>query len=214
MPKAKRQSTATTPDPTRRISRLHLGRENEREWKRLRRALELSDGFALYLVSTAGVDVQDEVLRRVQASLPHRPLVVIDVQKAQRPVLPWLFKQTAGLPHGAVVTVRGLSRGDKALEPDFWNRFNERRNVWHMHNPQVHVWFVDGRIRRRIREDAPDLYSIRSPDFRRRPRSCTGGRRRCTKRYGTTWAWPTPLDPRGTWPAAWGGWRRPRSCTR
>lgn len=149
--------------PTQRV---RLGPENEEEWGRLRRAIRVAGGFALFLVSVYDFETQQALVDRVRAAFPERPLVLLDLRRSERPVLRWLFGQTTEIPTGSIVVLQALvGESGRLLESDFWVRFNERRNVWRLHNPHTHLWFVDAQARRRVREEAPDLYSIRSPDF-------------------------------------------------
>ena len=143
--------------------RIDLGIDNEEEWQRLKRAIELTEGFALYLVSVQDRFTSDEVQLRLEESLPGRELVRLDMAKAQGPAIAWLLQQTAGHPPETLVALTGLDA--KEMEPDFWRRFNERRNIWVRGSPHPQVWLINVGVRRRIREEAPDIYSVRSNDF-------------------------------------------------
>lgn len=142
---------------------LHLGRENEAEWARLRRAIILGEGFSLSLVSAQDVVVPAELIQRITHNFPDRKVHHLNIASSPTPGVAWLFDQVKQLPRDAIVLLSGLD--DKRLEAGFWIRFNERRNIWQRVSPYAHIWFVNGWIRRQIREQAPDIYSIRSFDF-------------------------------------------------
>jgi tetratricopeptide (TPR) repeat protein len=143
---------------------LYLGPENEQEWSRLHRAIELTEGFALYLISVHDFATTAELIRRLQHGFPDRTTHTVTVTDQTPPEVAALLQGIAPLPSETLVILTGL-QGQKKLPADFWRRFNERRNLWQRHSPCVHLWFIDSHIRQQILTQAPDMYSIRSPDF-------------------------------------------------
>lgn len=152
------QSTSDTDRAT-----LYLGSDNEQEWSRLRRAVELTEGFALYLISVQDLSTAAELIRRLQRRLSSRTPYHFTIADNTEPTVADLLRHIMHLPPESLVILSGLD--ERKLPADFWLRFNERRNLWQRHSPYVHLWFVNSTIRQQIRTQAPDIYSIRSLDF-------------------------------------------------
>lgn len=142
---------------------LYLGRDNELEWSRLHRAIELTEGFALYLISVQDLSTAAELIRRLQHGFPDRTTHHFPMADKTKPEVAELLQHMAHLPPESLVILSGLD--EQRLPADFWVRFNERRNLWQRHSPHAHLWFVNSSIRQQIRTQAPDIYSIRSLDF-------------------------------------------------
>ena len=152
-----------THTPDRQDAPLHLGRDNEVEWERLRRTLTLTDGFALHLISVHDAAIRTELIKRIQRGSPDHEGHVLTLSETTTPEVASVLKHTEQLPPHSVVILSGLN--DPRLATDFWLRLNERRNLWQRQNPYTHLWFVNRAVRQRIRTQAPDIYSIRSADF-------------------------------------------------
>ncbi len=144
-------------------SLLYLGPDNEQEWSRLRRAIKLTEGFALHLISVQDPATTTELIRRLQYGLSDRATYHLTAADKTKLDVAELLQAMANLSSEALVILSGLD--EHGLPTDFWVRFNERRNLWQRHSPYVHLWFVNSNIRQQIRTQAPDIYSIRSPDF-------------------------------------------------
>ncbi|MGE0680517.1 MAG: tetratricopeptide repeat protein [Candidatus Binatia bacterium] len=152
-----------------------LGPTGEAEWQRLRRQLEFADGFWLgFLFAPSSLKVaalrqRTEQLLRVRARLTR--IILPDTPETLRSSLSGLFDQD--IANVGCVWIEAI-RSDSPLRSqampgpwvaawdDFLLRLNERRDALRRHLAGGLVLAAPPEIKPRVRDAAPDLWSVRA----------------------------------------------------
>lgn len=150
-----------------------LNRHNEEEWRRLRRQLELSDGFWLGFLFTSAPAVASEFRSRVQGFLKHKAKRFRLLRPETPDELIELLSHLLApeVEHEGCIWVEALRVDPLGTEDGPWItawdsfllRLNELRERLRRRLPGGLLLVAPRTVKPRVREAAPDLWSIRGP---------------------------------------------------